>query len=53
MLDWRGSTPVAIPLDPPTNLEGFAFGPDDLLYSPDIGNNQIVKSRNAIGKCLA
>ena len=42
MLDWRGSTPVAIPLDPPTNLEGFAFGPDDLLYSPDIGNNQIV-----------
>lgn len=41
-LKWQGSVPVAIPLTPATSLEGFAFGPDDKLYAPDIGNGQIV-----------
>lgn len=42
-LDWRGSVPEAIALSTPSALNGFQFGPDDQLYAPDVGNNQIVK----------
>lgn len=42
-VDWRGSVPEPIALSVPTALNAFQFGPDDKLYAPDLGNNQIVK----------
>lgn len=43
VVDWRGSVPSPIFLNPPTALNAFQFGPDDKLYAPDVGNNQIVR----------
>ncbi|MDX1837137.1 hypothetical protein DIZ81_07220 [Legionella taurinensis] len=45
-LDWRGSLPRPIPLLPflPEGrwLNSFQFGPDGLLYAPDVVHGQIV-----------
>lgn len=41
-VDWRGSVPAPVTLSVPTALNAFQFGPNDLLYAPDVPNNKIV-----------